>query len=105
MPTVRAFYYEPEPGGSYVEPFPVAYYFDFPHTMTVLQSDDPRVVDFIKGGGKIASYEPPVKQEEAPPRDFASEFDALKAALIEKAVVTEADVVAKVGAVVAPSKG
>lgn len=62
--TISVFYAEAEPGDGYVEPFPVAYYFDFPHTMTVLRSKDPLVVGFLGGGGKI---EPHVAPEIVPP--------------------------------------
>lgn len=56
--TVSVFYYEAEPGGGYVDPFPVAYYFDA-NTMTVLPSTDQRVVDFVGNGGTIGAYEAP----------------------------------------------
>lgn len=65
--TIRAFYYEAEPDGGYADPFPVAYYFDFPHTMTVLQSDDQRVVDHLSGGGVIEPYELPAEPLPPPP--------------------------------------
>jgi hypothetical protein len=56
--TISVFYYEAEPGGGYVDPYPVAYYFDA-NSMTILQSTDQRVVDFVGGGGTIGAYEAP----------------------------------------------
>lgn len=67
--TNKAFYADPEPNGGYVEPFAVAYYFDFPHTMTVLQNNNSQVADFLGNGGTIEPYvaiipdtSPPAKQ-------------------------------------------
>lgn len=62
---VSVFYYEAEPGGGYVSPYPVAYYFD-DITMTVLQSDDPLVADFVGGGGTIGAFVPPPSPPAAP---------------------------------------
>jgi hypothetical protein len=72
---VSAFYYEPDPGGGYVDPFPVAYYFD-EHSMTVLQSTDQRVVDFVGNGGTIEPYEVPAPPSDITPEQNGAALDA-----------------------------
>jgi len=63
----RAFFYEEMPEAGYSHPALVAYYSDYPHTMTVLSEDEDRVVNYLSEGGEISPYQAP-EAPAAPPR-------------------------------------